>query len=99
LERAGSVFVDVVGTKPQTPLTEVTLRGRASANDHRVSLLPDIDQPNSLFTFLTVVFHRLIDGHHELSSGKRQSGVSVTAVGRAPVEAAGGFRFVRLGTF
>jgi hypothetical protein len=69
LKRSRPILVHVVGTEPQSPFTEIPLRDRARANDHRVSFLPDIDQPNPLLAFLTVIFHRLIDGHYEFPAG------------------------------
>src|SRR4029453_4171984 len=49
LECSGPILMDVVGTEPQPPFTEVALRNRASADDHRIFFFADINQPDSLF--------------------------------------------------
>src|SRR5581483_8618539 len=69
----------------------------AGADDHGVSFLADVDQPDALLPFLTVVLDRLVDCDNELSSRQRHGRMRVAAERRAPIDAADRLRFGNIG--
>lgn len=61
------------------------IRRREGGDAHRVGWLADIKQPDQLLAVLTVVEHRFIQHHQQVTIRQRQRGMRSAAERRAPV--------------
>src|SRR5687768_2610710 len=91
LKRPGTHLMHVVRPETQAALAEVAFRHRAGADDYRIALFSDIDEPNPLLSLGAVIFDRLVDGDDQFSAGQRQSCMRVAAERRTPVDVTDGF--------
>src|ERR1043165_740419 len=86
VESPGAMLVHVVRPEAEPALAEIPFRDRARADDHGISFLADIDQPDALLALLAVIFDGLVDGDDELPPRQRHGRMRVAAERRARSE-------------